>query len=576
MSEIKLDFELKRQQHYSTACPSCGQRRKKSNKHSLVVHRDSDGFIRVKCYHPDPECSFQEWKKFKDEEQISGTVSFNEPKSSIEIKLPIPDYVEVPTTWGEHHLHWYKDMEGNPLFAVIRYQHKDGTKSFAPLVFLKTGEWAAGSNARYPEGKFLFGAENIKNNKKILIVEGEKSAEAGQKLLGHQMAVVTWRGGANNITSGAWHLLKNKEIFLWPDNDEAGHKAMNEIKLLLPVEKVKILRVDHLPAKADIADDITPADIRKAFEDGRIEETGWKGPFSFQQMLEQHQFLNKTLKTGYPIFDREVRFPTSGFSVIEGRSGHGKSAFAINLADNWLKFGRRVVIFSYEIPASRVLARFVRRNDPQLKIDDVFDEKNIPEYLKTAIETGQLEIFDQGHQMSAQELTTQLNSPDYNGALVIIDYLQIVPFRNQFGEKHKIIKELLVDPIRTAANKYGFIVLGLSQLTPNYSSPELDSPRECRDIHFSAEMVVRIWNREYFAEHPVYDFLIGNYAVHVLKNRDGHANMVFDCHLDMGAKVEINGLMTPKDVMIALRQAKSERKKQGNKISKGDIEHDDF
>lgn len=545
---MTIDFELKAAARYCTTCPKCGQTRKKQGTKSLSVFRDGDGFVRVKCHHS-ADCEYGTMKQFKDPEP--GVAFIATTVSQDDIIIPIEGSIELPETWQDGLVYWYKDVLNRPLFGVIRYP----SKAFAPLVLLKTGEWRGGAGAKYPTGQVLFGAEQLAGKTKVLIVEGEKAALAGQKLYeGKDIAVVSWRGGANNIANGAWGLLKGKkEIYLWPDNDTAGIAAMNEIVKLLPGSTIKMLSVSHLPPKADIADEISKEDFIRCFQEATIiESNSAKSPMSWDQIQAQNEFLNKYKLTGFDVMDAHVQLPPSGVFIVEGRTGHGKSAFAVNLADNFIKAGHRVVVLSYEMPASRVFGRFVRLNNPELATADSLREEHIPQYLSEALSTGQLEIYDQSAQFKSADLIGLLDSPEYNGALVIIDYLQIVPISGTRFEKHEAIKEQLMDPLRVVANNHGFLVAALSQLTPNYNSPELDSPRECRDIHMSAEMVLRVWNRDSFALHPIYDFAKNNYTVHVVKNRDGEANMVFDCELQKGALVTPKALITPKEVMQML------------------------
>lgn len=553
---MTIDFEIRSLQRYCTQCPQCSEFRRKQGTKSLSVFRDGDGFIRVKCHH-NSECPYGVMKSFKDPDP---NVVFEDTRiTADDILSPIEMEIALPDSWQGGHVYWYKDVLGRPLFGLIRYP----SKAFAPLVLLKTGEWKGGAGTTYPPGQTLFGAELLAGRSKVLVVEGEKAATAGQEMYKDtDIAVVSWRGGTNNFSNGAWGLLKGKkEIILWPDNDAPGIKAMAEIAKLLPDSNVKVLDVSHLPKGADIADSLSKEDIKKAFDNATITTSTAKAPMSWDQIKSQNAFLNQYKLSGFPVIDASVKLPPSGVIVIEGRTGHGKSAFAVNLADNFLRAGHRVVILSYEMPASRIFSRFVRVSNPDVGIEDALKDDHIPPYLSKALEIGQLEIYDQSAQFKAGDLIELLDSPDYNGALIVIDYLQIVPMSGPRYEKHEAIKEQLMDPLRVIANNHGFLVAALSQLTPNYVSPELDSPRECRDIHMSAEMVLRVWNRSCFAVHPIYDFIKNNYAVHVVKNRDGESNAVFDCDMSKGASITPKALVTPKAVMMMIKSARANRAK---------------
>ena len=561
---MTIDFELKAAARYCTTCPKCGQTRKKQGTKSLSVFRDGDGFVRVKCHHS-ADCEYGTMKQFKDPEP--GVAFIATTVSQEDIIIPIEGSIELPETWQDGLVYWYRDVLNRPLFGVIRYP----SKAFAPLVLLKTGEWRGGAGAKYPTGQVLFGAEQLAGKTKVLIVEGEKAALAGQKLYeGKDIAVVSWRGGANNIANGAWGLLKGKkEIYLWPDNDTAGIAAMNEIVKLLPGSTIKMLSVSHLPPKSDIADAISKEDFIRCFQEATIiESNSAKSPMSWDQIQSQNEFLNKSKPTGFDVIDKAIQLPPSGVVVIEGRTGHGKTALAVNLGDNFLKMGHRVVVFSYEMPGSRLCGRFVRRSNPSLSSSEAVAGSSTPQYILEAINSGQLEVYDQSAQLKAEDLLSLLDSAEYNGALVIIDNLQIIPITSSRFNTQEAIKEQIMDPLRVVANNHGFIVVALSQVTPNLITPELDAPRGCKDIHMAAEMVLRVWSKDDFATHPVYDHLKGNFAVHVIKSRDGESNIVFDCDFHMGAVIIPTHLLTPKEVGQMLKNARIGR----TKAAKGDID----
>jgi len=111
------------------------------------------------------------------------------------------------------------------------------------------------------------------NNKPVLLVEGEKCVDEVLNVfkldgIDHPPIIpATWRGGAQGINKTDWNPLKNRKIFLWPDNDEAGQDTIKKLKNILPQIKVMAIPADA-PKKWDVADfisdnfmDITSADL---------------------------------------------------------------------------------------------------------------------------------------------------------------------------------------------------------------------------------------------------------------------------------------------------------------------------
>jgi putative DNA primase/helicase len=53
----------------------------------------------------------------------------------------------------------------------------------------------------------------------VVVVEGEKCAEAGHQLLGHEFDFVSWPGGCKAWQLARWAWLMGRTVYLWPDCD---------------------------------------------------------------------------------------------------------------------------------------------------------------------------------------------------------------------------------------------------------------------------------------------------------------------------------------------------------------------
>ena len=131
----------------------------------------------------------------------------------------------------------------------------------------KITQWTLKDDKWIPKGlppgipKPLYNALELikKADASILLVEGEKTCEAAQKLFPN-MACMTWLGGAGTAAKADLQLLENKIVYLWPDCDDQGNKAMNIIaQRLLREGAAQVLMVDlnglNLPEKWDLADE---------------------------------------------------------------------------------------------------------------------------------------------------------------------------------------------------------------------------------------------------------------------------------------------------------------------------------
>jgi len=201
-----------------------------------------------------------------------------------EIKLvPIPKGTKVPNM--NHSLHgkpskyWkYTDSEGTTLFLVARYDTKNGEKEIVPWSY--TGKtWVKKS---WPKPRPLYNLHQLSSHPTmpVLIVEGEKAADAAKKLT-KAYIVTTWPNGGNSWGKTDLTPLYGRKVLLWPDADsktadtptqakeagvkvgellpyefQPGVKVMNNIgkELCNWCSDVKILNVQDLSKGYDAAD----------------------------------------------------------------------------------------------------------------------------------------------------------------------------------------------------------------------------------------------------------------------------------------------------------------------------------
>jgi ATP-dependent exoDNAse (exonuclease V) alpha subunit len=129
----------------------------------------------------------------------------------------------------------YKDAEENILGYVVRLEDRQGTKITPTLTYCRNDQgdqqwrWQG-----FGEDLPLYGLDQLaqKPEARVLVVEGEKTAEAAKGLF-PEYAVITWSGGCGSVHKSDWSVLKGRDVILWPDNDKAGHNAVAKIKDIL-------------------------------------------------------------------------------------------------------------------------------------------------------------------------------------------------------------------------------------------------------------------------------------------------------------------------------------------------------
>jgi len=115
----------------------------------------------------------------------------------------------------------YRDVAGNFLGLVYRFRTSDGGKEVLPCVYARHQnenrcEWRW---MQWREPRPLYLPGGLHDDRKVLVVEGEKCADAAQAVFGEKIDVVTWSGGAKATSKADWAVLAGKKIVIWPDCD---------------------------------------------------------------------------------------------------------------------------------------------------------------------------------------------------------------------------------------------------------------------------------------------------------------------------------------------------------------------
>ena len=114
----------------------------------------------------------------------------------------------------------YRSAGGELIGAVYRFRTSDGGKEVLPCCWAKHGasgkqewRWLA-----FPEPRPLYGLDKAGAGM-VLVVEGEKCADAARAAMPTSWAVVTWPGGAKAVDKADWSALAGRKVIVWPDCD---------------------------------------------------------------------------------------------------------------------------------------------------------------------------------------------------------------------------------------------------------------------------------------------------------------------------------------------------------------------
>ncbi|MFN7184828.1 MAG: hypothetical protein ACK5VE_00465, partial [Alphaproteobacteria bacterium] len=139
---------------------------------------------------------------------------------------------------GRPVLSWcYRTAAGGITGYVHRFVTSDGGKEILPCVWSqhptkgKAWKWR-----QWDQPRPLYRLDECEWTvaRPVLVVEGEKCADAAWAALGLSHWVTTWSGGGNAVHKADFGPLEGRRVILWPDCDAKRDKGTNA---LLPEEK---------------------------------------------------------------------------------------------------------------------------------------------------------------------------------------------------------------------------------------------------------------------------------------------------------------------------------------------------
>ena len=145
--------------------------------------------------------------------------------------LPAPVDAPPPVAHlvrGRPERYWdYLDRDGRLLGRVCRFVTSSGGKAVLPTVYARharsgQGEWRW---LAFPEPRPLYGLNRLRNGRQVLVVEGEKCADAAHPLIGDTLDVVTWPSGSKAVSKADFTPLAGRDVIVWPDCDGQTDKA---------------------------------------------------------------------------------------------------------------------------------------------------------------------------------------------------------------------------------------------------------------------------------------------------------------------------------------------------------------
>ncbi|TNC12675.1 DUF927 domain-containing protein [Methylobacterium terricola] len=157
-------------------------------------------------------------------------------EASAEIVLPVPEDAPEPSfrhsSLGLPSRTWtYPDAAGRVLGYVARFDPPGERKQFAPLTL-----WCENGVQRWrwktwPRPRPLYGLDFLaaRPTASVIITEGEKAADEARRIFPNSVVVAS-PGGAEAAGAADWRPLKGRQVMIWPDADDPGHRYATQVK----------------------------------------------------------------------------------------------------------------------------------------------------------------------------------------------------------------------------------------------------------------------------------------------------------------------------------------------------------
>lgn len=196
--------------------------------------------------------------------------------------LPVPDDAPPSPIEGsgmrKPAAHWtYRNAAGDLLGYVVRFNNADGSRDFLPLTFGLNPNSNAKPRWRWkswPAPRPLYGLDRLAHRPgaPVVVTEGEKAADAAQRLLPDRVAI-TSPNGARAADKADWTPLAGRQVVIWPDSDEAGQSYA----------RVAANCIAAVGGFVSIA--IPPAGVAAGWDAADAEAEGWNAERTLQLLL---------------------------------------------------------------------------------------------------------------------------------------------------------------------------------------------------------------------------------------------------------------------------------------------------
>ena len=242
----------------------------------------------------------------------------------------------LPSRYGA--CYRYRTPEGAEYARVFRYPENRPARKADPYTRRSGGKHAGTWTHRAPQHRWPYRVETLAESVPVVIVEGEKCADALAGLA-VGFGVLSWLGGSGAVLRTDWDALAGREVILWPDADDPGREAM--ARLAGELDRIGAAKVRMISPGEDRPDGWDVADA--------IEKYGWGWKETRQYLLQAEPVDQQECRRLRRVAEQvlvsageiapgridwiwEPYLPAGAVTLMAGAPGCGKSFLSIALA----------------------------------------------------------------------------------------------------------------------------------------------------------------------------------------------------------------------------------------------------
>lgn len=348
-------------------------------------------------------------------------------------------------------------------------------------------------------------------------------------------------------------------IYLW-DVMTAVYTSANIAHYVKIVKDKALLRslqrASHMIGRIAEDESIPVRESIEKAQEALFDSTQWIGKSSITSMKaalnERYETLaqlqsdpnfieNKRISTGYEGFDEKIGgFTRGNLIIVAARPSMGKTAIALNFAQNLAKNGKNIIIFSLEMSRDELIDRLVsahtgidQRKFHGGKLSD-YEFSRVADAMED-LSKATIYIDDSPSGITLSEIKSKAKRMKMQQGvdLIIIDYLQLIDWPNH-GNRVQEVSDIS-RWLKSMARELDVPIVALAQLSRAVEQrpdkrPVMADLRDSGSIEQDADIIAMLYRDDYyndFSETP------GVTNIFIRKNRNGMTgkiDMKFETH----------------------------------------------